>query len=139
VAFSPDGWWLATSWTDAKIRLWPLPGTGGREPRVLDLPDPTLWTGLAFDPCGRYLFVVGNGDRAIVAPLDGSRARRLRAWSEEILLEGAATSPSGRRGDGRQLWQEREDAACPRRRNRHDAFVPSARPRLRQPPQAQPG
>ena len=96
VAFSPDGRWLATSWTDAKLRLWPLPGTGAREPRILELPDPTLWTNLAFDPRGRYLFVVGNSDRAIIAPLDGSRARRLPFWSEETLLDAAAVSPSGR-------------------------------------------
>ena len=96
MAFSPDGRWLATSWPDAKLRLWPLPGTGAREPRILELPDPTLWTDLAFDPRGRYVFVVGNSDRAIVAPLDGSRARRLPAWSEETLLEAAVVSPSGR-------------------------------------------
>ena len=71
MAFSPDGRWLATSWPDAKLRLWPLPGTGPREPRILELPDPTLWANLVFDPRGRYLFVVGNSDRAIVAPLDG--------------------------------------------------------------------
>ena len=28
-----------------------------REPRMLELPEPSLWTSLAFDPRGRYLFV----------------------------------------------------------------------------------
>ncbi len=97
VAFSPDGRWLATSWSDMKLRLWPLPGTGPREPKTLDLPETALWTGIVFDPRGRYLFAVGNGDRAWIVPLDGSRPRRLPLYSEDTLLRAAAVSPSGRR------------------------------------------
>jgi WD40 repeat protein len=96
VALSPDGRWLATSWTDQRLRLWPLPGTGTREPRTLDLPDPSLCEDVAFDPRGRYVFAVGLGDRGWIAPLDGSRPRRLPAYSEETLLNSAAVSPSGR-------------------------------------------
>ena len=96
VAFSPDGRWLATTWSDGKLRLWPLPGTGSREPRILELPETTLWCGLAFDPKGRYLFAVGNSDRAWIVPLDGSPPRRLPVYSDESLLTAAAVSPSGR-------------------------------------------
>ena len=125
VAFSPDGRWLATSWSDQKIRLWPLPGTGAREPRTLDLPDPTLCSDVAFDPHGRYLFAVGLGDRAWIVPLDGSRARRLPAWSEETLLEAAAVSPSGRLvATAFMFGRRREDAAGARRRDRHHTVFP---------------
>ncbi len=97
VAFSPDGQWLATSWADSKLRLWPMPGTGPREPRTLELPETTVWESIVFDPRGRYLFAVGNSDRAWVVPLDGSRPSRLPIYSEDTLLLAAAVSPSGRR------------------------------------------
>ena len=98
VAFSPDGQWLATSWSDSdqKLRLWPLSGAGTLEPRTIPLPDQLLCAGFAFDPRGRYIFAAGLGDRAWIAPLDGSRPRRLQAWSEETLLDAAGVSPSGR-------------------------------------------
>jgi hypothetical protein len=38
VAFSPAGTWLATTWADGRLRLWPLPGTGPAEVRVLGTP-----------------------------------------------------------------------------------------------------
>jgi WD40 repeat protein len=97
VAFSPDGKWLATTWTDRRLRLWPLPRTGPTEVRRLDTPAVMLWTSLAFDPGGRYLFAVGSEDNAWIVPLDGSPARQLEAFSKDTLLYGAAVSPSGRR------------------------------------------
>lgn len=39
VSFSPDGRWLATSWGEGQLRLWPLPGSGMTEVRSLDLPE----------------------------------------------------------------------------------------------------
>ena len=54
------------------------------------------WTSIAFDPRGRYLFVVGNSDRAWIVPLDGSRPRRLPVYSEDTSVGAAAVSPSGR-------------------------------------------
>jgi WD40 repeat protein len=95
-AFSPDGRWLATTWSDGKLRLWPLPGTGARAPRILELPETTLWERFVFDPKGRYLFAVGNSDRAWIVPLDGAPPRRLPVYSDETLLSAAAVSPSGR-------------------------------------------
>ncbi len=96
VAFSPDGRWLATSWAGGQLRLWSTPGAGIREPRTLELPEAVPWTSIAFDPRGRYLFVVGNSDRAWIVPLDGSRPRRLPVYSEDTSVGAAAVSPSGR-------------------------------------------
>jgi WD40 repeat protein len=96
VAFSPDGRWLATSWSDGRIRLWPMPGTGRREPKVLQPPG-TLWSRIVFDPRGRYLLAVGVGDEARIVPLDGSPAKTLPVYSGETVLFNAAVSPSGRR------------------------------------------
>jgi hypothetical protein len=94
--FSPDGRWLATSWSDNRIRLWPMPGTGPREPRIVGAPG-ELWSRIAFDPRGRYLFAVGVGDEARIVPLDGSPPRQLPVYSAETVLFDAAVSPSGRR------------------------------------------
>jgi WD40 repeat protein len=98
VAFSPDGRWLATSWADNVLRLWPLPGGEGRAPRLLPLPGPqaALWRRLVFDPKDRYLFAVGNDDYAWIVPLDGSPARKLPAFSNETAVFAADVSPSGR-------------------------------------------
>ena len=100
LAFSPDSRWLATSWADGRLRLWPLPGTGSTEVRVLGTPSLGLWSSLQFDPKGRYLFAAGIADNAWIVPLDGSLARKLEAHSKDpllILLSGAAVSPTGRR------------------------------------------
>jgi WD40 repeat protein/DNA-binding winged helix-turn-helix (wHTH) protein len=99
VAFSPDGKWLATSWNPAdSVRLWPLPGNNGNEVRSMKIPDgPFTMRSLAFDPKGRYLFVVGNRDQAWILPLDGPAPRKLQGFSEDTLLDACAVSPSGRR------------------------------------------
>ena len=100
VAFSPDGNWIATSWGDERLRLWSLPGSGRNQVRTLDLPDearPALWSTIAFDPGGRFVFAVGNRDHAWVVPLDESPPRRLEGFSEDTLLRAAAVSPTGRR------------------------------------------
>jgi WD40 repeat protein len=98
VAFGPDGKWLATGWgwADGRLRLWPLPGNGSTDVKVLNAPA-SLWAGLTFDPNGKYLFAVGNSDNAWIVPLDGSPGRKLDAYSTETLLWGAAVSPTGRR------------------------------------------
>ena len=96
VAFSPDGKWLATSWGDGRLRLWPLPGSGQSEVRSLDLQETATWTTFAFEPKGRFLFAVGDLDRAWVVPLDGSPARKLKGFSEDTLLSAAGVSASGR-------------------------------------------
>ena len=96
LAFSPDGKWLATTWDDRRIHLWPLPGSGSDQVKVLASPENPVWEWLQFDPKGRYLFGVGFGDGAWVVPLDGSPARQLRAFSADTELAGAAVSPTGR-------------------------------------------
>jgi WD40 repeat protein len=95
VAFSPDGRWLATTWSDSKLRLWPLSSTGPREPRVLELPEAALFLKIVFDPHGQYIFAVGGSDRAWIVPLDGTPPRRLPVYSESTVLFAAAVSPSG--------------------------------------------
>jgi serine/threonine protein kinase/WD40 repeat protein len=97
LAFSPDGKWLATSWEDGRLRLWPLPGSESSELKVLNTPAVQAWTSLVFDPGGKYLFAVGNLDNAWIFPLDGSPGRRLNHFSDDTLLYGAAVSPSGQR------------------------------------------
>jgi WD40 repeat protein/DNA-binding winged helix-turn-helix (wHTH) protein len=96
VAFSLDGKWLATSWGDERLRLWPLPRMGITQVRRLQLPENPAWTWLAFDPGGRYLAAVGAQDRAWIAPLDGSPPQKVQGFSENAFLWGAAVSPSGR-------------------------------------------
>jgi WD40 repeat protein len=97
LAFSPDSRWLATSWADGHLRLWPLPGSGSSEVKVFASPQISVWEGLAFDPRSRYLFAVGNEDGAWIVPLDGSPPRQLQVFSKDTLLYGAAVSPTGRR------------------------------------------
>lgn len=92
LAFSPDGKWLATSWADQRLRLWPLPGSGFTEVKVLNAPA-AIWTTLAFDPNGKYLFAVGGPDDAWIVPLDGSPGRKL---GSKDTGGAAAVSPTGR-------------------------------------------
>jgi WD40 repeat protein len=96
VGFSRDGNWLATSWGDGRLRLWPLRGSGIDEVRTLNLPETLEATALALDPKSRYLFAVGTADRAWVVPLNGSAPRKLSGFSEDTLAQASAISPSGR-------------------------------------------
>jgi eukaryotic-like serine/threonine-protein kinase len=95
VAFSPDGRWLATSWANAQLRLWPVPGRGEAQVRVLSANWPAaVWCSLRFDPQGRYLFAVG-GSEAWVVPVDGSLVRKLPLAPNSMYFQ-VAVSPSGR-------------------------------------------
>jgi WD40 repeat protein len=100
-AFSPDSRWLATVKADRQLRLWPLPGTGSSEVRMLgvppDLPRDAIWWDMAFDPRGRYLIVATYpGDNTWIVPLDGSPFRRLSEDSSDTRLCFFAFSPTGR-------------------------------------------
>ena len=96
--FSGEGQWLATGWSDAKPRLWPVPGAVSGDVRVLDgTRAPDLISALAVDPRGRYLFAVSILGRAMVIPLDGGPLRSLEGFKSGTLLHTAAVSPSGRR------------------------------------------
>jgi WD40 repeat protein len=94
MAFSPDGRWLATSWPDEAIRLWPL-ASGSTTPRTINVPglmgEPRA---LAFDPGGRFLFCVGSS--LWVVPLDGRPPRELDGFTKVPWILAAAISPSGR-------------------------------------------
>jgi WD40 repeat protein len=96
IAFSPDGKWLASSWADRSLRLWPLAPGDGIAARLLAGPAPSLWAGLALDPGGRFLFAVGNQGRAWVVPMDGTPVRPLPGFPENTMLSAAAISPGGR-------------------------------------------
>jgi WD40 repeat protein len=72
LAFSSDSKWLATTWDDGRLRLWPLPGFGSGEVRVFASPQIGDWKGFAFDFWSRYLFAVGNEDNAWIVFFDGS-------------------------------------------------------------------
>jgi WD40 repeat protein len=109
LAFSPDGSWLATSWTDNRLHLWPVPGAASAGPKVLDTPPVEVWTALAFDPHGRYLFAVGRSDNAWIVPTDGSPGRKLHSYSKDTVIYACSASPTGSRvatayyyGEGRK-------------------------------------
>jgi len=96
--FSGEGQWLATGWSDAKPRLWPVAGAVSGQVRVLEgTRAPDFISALAFDPRGRYLFAVSILGRAMVIPLDGGPLRSLEGFKSGTLLDTAAVSPSGRR------------------------------------------
>jgi WD40 repeat protein len=96
LAFSADGKWLATSWGDDRLRLWPLPGSGSADVKLINAPA-LLWSRLAFDPNGRYLFAVGVDGNAWIVPLDGSPGRKLDDYSKDTVMMATAVSPTGRR------------------------------------------
>ena len=101
IAFSPDGRWLASFWSGGSLRLWPLAGAGATTPRLLnaarprDASDGSGFSNLAIDPASRLVLAVGTNE-VWVAPLDGSRARRLEGFERQHQLHAAALSPSGR-------------------------------------------
>jgi WD40 repeat protein len=99
VAISADGQWLATSWADNRLRVWPLTDRGLGEPRSLVASAPPGgWRALSFDRDGRYLFAVGHSmGAAWVLPLDGSPPRRLECPVGDTGFNSAAIAPSGRR------------------------------------------
>ncbi len=96
LAFSTDGKWLATSWTDGLLRLWPLSGLGSSTLRVLNSAVIHGRRSIAFDPAGRYVFAVGGSDHASLVPVDGSPARELDRYAVDTALFCTAVSPTGR-------------------------------------------
>ncbi|UCF38436.1 MAG: WD40 repeat domain-containing protein, partial [Acidobacteriota bacterium] len=109
VVFSPDSRWLATSWEDGGLRLWPLPGSGARQFRQLTEPQTEIqWTRLLFDPNGRFIFALGALGEAWVVPLDGSPERRLEGFSKNLLVSEGAVSPSGRQAAAAAFYGQGE-------------------------------
>jgi WD40 repeat protein len=95
VLFTPDDKWLATCWGQDRLRLWPLPGTVGREIRELIIP-PGARSRLTIDSGGQRLFTVGYGHDLFVVPIDGAEPTRLEGFSGDSQLQQGAFSPSGR-------------------------------------------
>ena len=102
----------------------PFPGTGSREPRILELPETRLWA-VCLRSEGRYLFAVGNSDRAWIVPLDGSPPRRLPLYSDRPSLSRGGLAQRSARGHGLLLREGREDAPGARRRGRRAAALPA--------------
>ncbi len=100
-AFSPDGKWLAVGWPlfapwRLSLRLWPLPGSGSTDVKVLDVPEPPLWGIGGFDPKGRFVFATGMEESAWIKPLDDSPVRIFEGHSKDANLCEGAVSPTGR-------------------------------------------
>ena len=96
VVFSPDGRWVGTVLQrEQQFRLLPVPGGESGPPVDIPVPEPNLWCNLAFDPGQRFLFAVGNSDRAYLVPLDGGPPRQLDHFSDATLLDAVGVSPSG--------------------------------------------
>jgi WD40 repeat protein len=100
VVFSPDGRWLATTWDNQSLRLWPV--AQGGDVQKLSW-DPTgLVVTLVFDPSGQRLLTVGFGDDFFLLTLEGTSSKRIKAskrlegFSINHYLHAAAFSPSGR-------------------------------------------
>ncbi len=97
LTFSPDSNWLATTWPDRSVRLWPLPANPERGTRVVlqgEIPD--LVAALAFDPNGGRLAGTGMGAQLFLSNLDKQSSETLEGFSQDhALLLPAAFSPTG--------------------------------------------
>jgi hypothetical protein len=93
LAFSPDGFWLASASMDGTVKLWEV--VTGRELRSLALKYPWSAESVAFSPDGRWL-ASGGGDNTIklweVATGQEVRALAGRAGT----VNSVAFSPDGR-------------------------------------------
>jgi WD40 repeat protein len=97
LTFTSDSQWLATTWSDRSLRLWPLPGNPERgTPVLLRGETPGLVAALAFDPDGGRLAGTGMGGQLFLFNLDKESFDALEGFSDDhALLLPAAFSPSG--------------------------------------------
>ena len=94
VAFSPDGWLLATASSDGTARVWDM-ATGGC---LRTLAGHTEWVyGVAFSPDGRLL-AAAAGDDKTARVFDLATGECLRAFiGHSKWVYGVAFSPDGQR------------------------------------------
>jgi WD40 repeat protein len=95
VSFSSDGRWLARTFSDAGLRLWPLDPEG---PAARVLLPAERCTMVRFHPDGEHMLVGTFRGGAFLVPIAGGPPRRLETgWEGAVQMTGGmAIDPSGR-------------------------------------------
>ncbi len=97
LAFSPDGRWLASSWSSSEVRLWPVPPEQHDRGHAVELPGAGILCDIGFSPDSDFVLVTGSSGEIHVVGTDRSPARSISGFPEGTLPDGVAVSPSGLR------------------------------------------